>query len=88
MNLGKQDVVYILECADLTLYTGWTNDLSKRLRCHNLGKASKYTRVRVPVKLVYFETHSDKRAAMRREYQIKKLSRSQKLALISLFQSN
>jgi putative endonuclease len=73
---------YILECADGTLYTGWTNDLQKRLASHNAGTGAKYTRTRRPVKLVYAEAHEDKCDAMRREYRIKQLTRMQKLALL------
>lgn len=73
---------YILECADGTLYTGITNDLDKRLAAHNNGTASKYTRSRVPVKLVYTEDQPDRAAASRREVQIKQLSRAEKLALL------
>lgn len=73
---------YMLECADGTLYTGWTNDLQKRVKMHNSGKGAKYTRSRLPVKLVYAEPHEEKSEAMRREQQIKLLSRKQKLALI------
>ena len=73
---------YILQCADGTLYTGWTNDLEKRLTAHNKGTASKYTRVRRPVSLLYYETFETKEEAMRREYAIKQLTRSQKLALV------
>lgn len=72
---------YILRCADGTLYTGWTNDLERRLRAHNAGTASKYTRARRPVELAYCERHADKRAAMRREWEIKRLGREEKLAL-------
>lgn len=72
---------YILECADGSLYTGWTNDLPKRLSAHNRGTASKYTRPRRPVKLLYWEEHPTKEAAMRREAAIKQLSRQQKLVL-------
>ncbi|CAK7008813.1 hypothetical protein CIW83_12520 [Tissierella sp. P1] len=75
--------VYILRCKDNTLYTGWTVDLNKRIYMHNLGKASKYTRARLPVELVYFEKFDNKIEAQRREYAIKQLSRSQKLKLIS-----
>ena len=57
--------VYILECADKTLYTGWTVDLDNRLKVHNAGKASKYTRGRLPVKLVYYEAHNDKISAQK-----------------------
>jgi len=74
--------VYILECADLTLYTGYTVNLDKRLKEHNRGTASKYTRARLPVTLVYSETCSSKSEAMRREAALKRLSRADKLALI------
>ena len=72
---------YILRCADGTLYTGWTNDLEKRLAAHNNGTASKYTRSRRPVAFLYAEVHGTKEEAMRREYEIKQLSRKEKLAL-------
>ncbi|MEA5004250.1 MAG: GIY-YIG nuclease family protein [Christensenella sp.] len=72
---------YILRCADDTLYTGWTNDLEKRIKLHNTGKGAKYTKARRPVALFYFETFPTKKEAMRREAAIKKLSREQKLAL-------
>ena len=72
---------YLLECADGTLYTGITNDLEKRLDAHNGGSASKYTRSRLPVRLVYAEPHADRAAASRREAAVKKLSRTAKLAL-------
>ena len=74
---------YILRCADGTLYTGWTNDLERRVRAHNAGTASKYTRARRPVELAYAEAYGDKRAAMRREREIKRLSRQQKLVLVN-----
>ncbi len=74
--------VYILECADGTFYTGWTNNLQNRLNKHNSGKGAKYTRSRLPVKLIYAETCTSVSEAMRREYAIKQLSRKQKLALI------
>lgn len=80
--MEKQNCVYILECADGTLYTGWTNDIIKRVAAHNLGLAAKYTRARLPVRLVYTEPCESKQLAMRREYQIKRLARSEKLALI------
>ncbi len=73
---------YIIECADGTLYTGWTNDLEKRLKAHNDGKGSKYTRARLPVKLVYFEELESPNEAMSREWHIKRLTREQKLTLI------
>lgn len=73
---------YILRCADGTYYTGWTNDLTRRLSAHNAGTASKYTRVRRPVSLVYHEVFPSKREAMQREWAIKHLTRTQKEALI------
>ncbi len=75
--------VYILKCADGTLYTGFTNDLDKRLKAHNSGKGAKYTRNRLPVRLVYSEAFRDKREAMSREWHIKHdMTREEKLALI------
>ncbi|AFS79419.1 GIY-YIG domain protein [Gottschalkia acidurici 9a] len=63
--------VYIVECKDGTLYTGWTTDLKRRISEHNSGKGAKYTRARGPVKLKYFEKFDTKQEAMKREYQIK-----------------
>ena len=74
---------YILSCADGTLYTGWTNDLQRRLAAHNAGKGSKYTRSRLPVTLVYHEEHETKEKAMSREYAIKHMTRAQKQELIA-----
>ncbi|MBR1866877.1 MAG: GIY-YIG nuclease family protein [Lachnospiraceae bacterium] len=74
---------YIVQCRDGTLYTGWTNRLEERLRCHNAGRGAKYTRSRLPVRLVYYECHAARQAAMRREYAIKQLSRQEKLRLIA-----
>ncbi len=71
--------VYILQCADGTLYTGITNDLDRRLKAHNAGTASKYTRVRRPVAMVYREEADAKGNALRRELQIKSMSRQQKM---------
>jgi len=76
-------VVYIVECADRTLYTGWTTNIERRLKEHNAGRGAKYTRTRGPVRLVYSEPQPHRRAAMRRELQIKRMSRPQKLRLIS-----
>lgn len=73
---------YILRCADGTLYTGWTNDLERRLRAHNAGRGGKYTRVRRPVELAYYEKFSSKEEAMSREWHIKRLTREQKQKLI------
>ncbi len=74
--------IYILECKDGTFYTGWTNNLEKRCKDHNEGKGAKYTKARRPVKLVYYETYETKQEAMHREYEIKQLSRKEKLNLI------
>lgn len=74
---------YMLRCADGTLYTGWTNDLQKRLQAHNQGKGAKYTAPRRPVTLVYAEEHADKITAMQREYAIKQLTRAEKEMLLA-----
>lgn len=74
-------VCYLLQCADNTLYCGITNDLDKRLAAHNAGEGAKYTRGRTPVRLVYCEHCEDKSTALKREMQIKVLSRTEKLAL-------
>ena len=74
--------VYIILCADNTLYTGWTVDLKARIETHNAGNGAKYTRGRGPVTLVYSESFETKSDAMRREMEIKKLSRTEKLQLI------
>lgn len=74
---------YILACADGTLYTGITNDLEKRLAAHNQGTASKCTRSRLPVRLVFAEPFPDRATASRREAQIKRLPRAAKLALVA-----
>lgn len=73
---------YILQCSDKSFYTGWTNDLEKRVRTHNAGKGGKYTRTRRPVQLVYYETFETKNEAMSREYHIKRMTREQKEALL------
>lgn len=78
---------YMLECSDGTLYSGYTTDIEKRLKNHNAGKGSKYTRARLPVKLVYLEECEDKSSAMSRECQLKKLNRKRKLQLISEYQN-
>ncbi|MFH1847375.1 MAG: GIY-YIG nuclease family protein [Candidatus Omnitrophota bacterium] len=74
--------VYILECRDKTLYTGITKNIEQRLEQHNSGKASKYTRGRVPVKLVYKEKQLNQSSALKREVQIKQLTREKKFILI------
>ncbi|MBQ1249224.1 MAG: GIY-YIG nuclease family protein [Selenomonadales bacterium] len=74
--------VYMLSCADGSLYTGWTNDLAKRLENHQAGKGAKYTRGRLPVTLAYYETYETESEARKRECAIKKLTRQQKEKLI------
>jgi putative endonuclease len=74
--------VYILQCKDSTLYCGYTNDIVKRVATHNSGKGAKYTKTRLPVKLLYKEEFDNKSDAMKREWQIKQLTRKQKLKLI------
>ena len=74
--------VYMIRCKDGSLYTGWTNNLEKRFKNHCKGKGAKYTRGRGPLELVYYEVFEDKREAMRREYEIKKLKKSEKEKLI------
>ena len=76
---------YILKCRDETLYTGWTNDIEKRLEAHNAGKGAKYTRSRRPVELVYLEQFETKEEAMRREYAIGHETGEADLLLLSAF---
>ena len=73
---------YIVKCKDGTLYTGWTNDIEKRIEAHNAGKGAKYTKTRRPVELVYLEEFATKEDAMKREYAIKQMTRKAKEALI------
>lgn len=73
---------YMVECSDGSFYTGWTNDLEKRIKAHNEKRGAKYTRSRTPVRLVYYEAYTEKQDAMRREYEIKQYSRREKEALI------
>ncbi|MFZ7130898.1 MAG: GIY-YIG nuclease family protein [Eubacteriales bacterium] len=75
--------VYMLRCADGSLYTGWTTDIARRLKQHNKGAASKYTRVRLPVALVYSEVLSSKQEALKREYEIKQYKKKRKEDLIN-----
>jgi len=80
--------VYVLRCADDSLYTGITVDLTARLASHNDGSGAKYTRSRLPVTLVYQEPASDRSAALRRELEIKGLSRAAKIQLIKPLTTN
>ncbi len=73
--------VYIVRCADRTLYTGVAKELKERIAAHNAGRGAKYTRPRLPVRLVYREVAPDRAAAQRREREIKSLSRAEKIAL-------
>ena len=75
-------VVYIVECADKTLYTGWTTDIARRVKEHNGKRGAKYTRIHGPVRLVYTEEHATRSAALKRERQIKRFNRAGKLKLI------
>jgi putative endonuclease len=79
----KQWVVYLVECNDSSLYCGISNDLKARIDTHNSGKGAKYTRSRLPVKLVWSENQPDKVSAMRRESAIKFMHRSEKLKLVA-----
>ena len=80
--MDKNWTVYMLECADGTLYTGITDDLERRLRAHNEGRGAKYTRGRGPLKLRYLESVPDKSTALKREHALKQLRRSEKMAII------
>ena len=73
---------YIVRCSDGSLYTGWTNNIEKRINDHNSGKGAKYTKARRPVVLAYYEEFDTKEEAMRREWEIKQLGRKEKLRLI------
>ena len=74
--------VYIVECANGTLYTGWTVNVEQRVKVHNAGRGARYTRMHGPVKLVYFEELPDRVAAQKRELEIKRWPRDKKLKLI------
>lgn len=77
--------VYMLRCADNSLYTGWCKDLDQRLKTHNSGKGAKYTRSRLPVKLVFYEEIEDKSEALKEEIRLKKLSKKKKEELVKNF---
>jgi len=74
---------YIVECADGTYYTGWTTDPERRVATHNKGRGAKYTKTRLPAKLIYVEEQPDRKSAMKREIAIKKMGRAGKKKLIS-----
>lgn len=79
----RKSYTYIVECADGTYYTGWTNNIEKRIQAHNSGNGAKYTKSRLPVSLVYFEEFDSKEEAMSREWHIKQLTRPEKERLIN-----
>jgi putative endonuclease len=76
--------VYLVRCADDSIYCGWTTDLKKRVRAHNSGQGAKYTRSRRPVKLVYAEEFEEKQEALSREWHLKRLNRAEKIRLIEM----
>lgn len=81
----RYNYTYMVKCKDGSLYTGWTNDLDKRVAAHNAGKGAKYTKSRRPVELVYYEAFCTKEEAMSREYAIKQLAAEEKRRLIERF---
>jgi Predicted endonuclease containing a URI domain len=81
----KENVVYIVKCSDNTYYTGWTNNIIKRIQEHNSGNGAKYTKPRRPVTLVYLEKFPTKEEAMKREYEIKQLKRVEKQRLVDSY---
>lgn len=78
----ETNYAYLLRCADGSLYAGWTNDLEKRLTAHRSGKGAKYTKAHLPVELAYHETFATKEEAMRREWELKQMTKAQKEALV------
>ncbi|OIB55723.1 GIY-YIG nuclease family protein [Natrialba sp. SSL1] len=82
--MDGRHVVYVLECTDGSLYTGYTTDLERRVAEHNAGEGAKYTRGRTPVEVRYHERYETRSAAMSREYEIKQLTRAQKERLVGL----
>lgn len=78
METKPEHFFYVLECKDNSYYAGYTNDLEKRVRVHNEGKGAKYTRAKLPVRCIYYETYETKREAMQAEYYFKKLIREKK----------
>jgi putative endonuclease len=83
--MSEQNYTYMLRCSDGSIYTGWTTDLTARVDAHNAGRGAKYTRARLPVELVYYETYATKQEAMSREWHLKRLSHAQKEKLIQTF---
>ncbi len=85
---AKKNYTYMVRCKDGSLYTGWTNNLEKRLQAHNEGSGAKYTKTRRPVELVYYEEYESKTQAMKREYEIKQLPKKKKEELLTHFHEN
>ncbi|WP_336024193.1 GIY-YIG nuclease family protein [Halobellus salinisoli] len=81
---GTEHYVYVLECADGSLYTGYTTDVDRRVAEHDAGEGAKYTRGRTPVELVHVESFGSQSAAMSREHEIKQFSRGEKVRLVDL----
>ena len=80
--MADVNYTYIVKCCDGSLYTGWTNYLEKRIKAHNDGKGAKYTKSRRPVVLAYYEEFHTREEAMRREWEIKQMTREQKMKMI------
>jgi putative endonuclease len=87
-KLDSEFYCYMVECADGSLYTGWTKDPERRVNEHNTGRGALYTKWRRPVFLTYLEAVENHSAALRREYAIKKMTREQKLALVEEYKEN
>lgn len=81
-TVEETNYTYLLQCADGSIYCGWTNHLEERVKAHNTGRGAKYTRSRRPVKLAYYEKFATRQEAMRRERELKKLDHGDKLRLI------
>ena len=88
MESTKQDCIYVVRCRDNSLYTGYTNDLDRRIKQHNAGKGAKYTRARGPVTLVYTKPYPTKSDALKAEAQFKKLSKRAKEKIIDAYQKS
>ena len=85
MEEKSSNYAYMLLCADGTYYSGWTNDPQRRQKVHNSGRGSRYTRARLPVRMVYMEEFADRASAMKREAELKKLSHEEKRELAQRF---
>lgn len=85
--MSEKNYTYMLRCGDGSLYTGWTNDLEKRLKAHQKGKGAKYTKAHQPVELVYSESFATKEEAMQREWRIKRLTKGEKETLVEYYKN-